>query len=234
VKKFYHQFNAQEAAANTSRFNANRRKPDGTLRSNDEIIEFWKTKSDYGTELHDLIEKYYNGIPIPENRLPELKHFLEWEKTGKPKEWQPYWTEQAIWCPHTHDDKITVGRIDMLYHNNGRFYHVDWKFVEKPDYDYNGVQVYCSCGAWKLDLPDHAENCKAIGPTPETKHLTMYKWANYAGNNSVYSEMLRRNYGFDVAESWLVFLHPSSPTYTQKRIDFEAHTLLVNAILGSK
>lgn len=235
VKKFYHQFDVKQAAANTSRFSANRLKSDGTLRSDDEIIQFWASKADYGTRLHDVIEKYYKEQPIDEADRQELAHFFDWEKNGKPPQWKPYWSEQAIWCPHTHDGKYTAGRIDMLYSDGNRFYHVDWKFVEKPDYDYKGMQVYCNCGAiMPLEASDHAITCKAIGPAPETKHLLIHKWTAYASNNSLYCEMLRRNYGFDVAESWLVFLHPNAPTYTQKMVDFDAHSAVVDAILGPK
>lgn len=228
VKQFYRKFEAEKIAATVAQSNP-------MFKNKEDVIRFWASKRDYGTDLHDLIEKYYKGQPLTDAQKKELCHFLDWEKNGKPIAWQPYWCEQAIWCPHTHDDKITAGRIDMLYSDGNKFYHVDWKFVEKPNYDYNGIPFYCNCkSAIPFEATEHTDKCKAIGPAPETKHLLMYKWASYAGNNSLYCEMLRRNYGMNVVESWLVFLHPKAPSYTQQSVDFDAHRPLIDAILGKQ
>jgi hypothetical protein len=237
VKVYYHPFNKKEVLANIRSNDKRRLKADGTSRTDDEMVQRWAENAEYGESLHKVVEDYYNGIPIPEDKAFELRHFVAWDK-AKPADWVPYWTEQAIWCPHRHDDEITAGRIDMLFTDGqGKFFHVDWKFAD-ADYAYgrNKSRVYCTCNAWRfgdVECVEHEFGCKAIGPTEQTKHLLMYKWAGFAGNNSLYSEMLRRNYEFNIVESRLVFLHPDLAEYVERFVDFEKHSSLVNSIIGA-
>lgn len=237
VKAYYHPFDKEAVLGNIRPNDKRRLKADGSSRTDEEMIQRWADVAEYGESLHKVIEDYYNGVPIPDEHAFELRHFVAWDK-AKPSDWIPYWTEQAIWCPRRQSNAIQTGRIDMLFVNaKGEYFHVDWKFAE-PDYAYgkNESRVYCTCNAWRfgdVECVDHQPGCKAIGPKEETKALLMYKWAGYAGNNSLYCEMLRRNYAFNVVESRLVFLHPDSPSFTERFVDFKKHEALVNAIIGA-
>lgn len=236
-RPYLHKFNRKEVLKNMGPKSQKRSLPGGRFRTDAEMKEHWRDRANYGEEGHSIIENYYNGIPIPEDKLFELRHFIAWD-AAKPADWIPYWSEQAIWCPHRHDDKLTAGRLDMLFVNDKKeFFHVDWKFAI-PDHEFGEKKsrVWCNCGAWKfgdVECVEHNPGCSAIGPHEYTKHLLMYRWAGYACNNSIYSEMLRRNYGFNVVESRLVFLHPDSDHFAERFVDFDKHTALVNAILGA-
>lgn len=232
VKEYQHPFIEKEALSKVGPTHEDRLKPDGTLRKDEEVKELWKSKARFGDDKHAIICDYYNGKPIPVHETENLRNFISWE-AARPKDWIPYWSEQAIWCPHSETGEITAGRLDMLFKNSkDEFFHVDWKFVQYPDFKY---RVYCRCGAWQfgdVEVVTHDLGCSAIGPKEENKHLLNYKWMAYASNNSLYCEMLRRNYGFNVVESRLVFVHPKAKTYEERPVDFEGHRLVVEAIIG--
>lgn len=232
VKVFQHPFDEKAVLARIGPTHEDRVKPDGSLRNDEEIKQIWRDKARFGDDKHAVICNFYNGIPIPANEVEKLRNFIAWE-AARPADWIPYWSEQAIWCPHRVTGEITAGRLDMLFKNNkDQFFHVDWKFVQYPDYSY---KVYCTCGARAMgdvEVVTHDFGCSAIGPTEQNKHLLNYKWMAYAANNSLYCEMLRRNYGFNVVESRLVFVHPKANSYEERMVDFEDHRPVVEAILG--
>ena len=234
VKTFQHQFDEKKVLARIGPDHVDRIKPDGTLRKDEEIKEIWRSKARFGDDKHAVIDNFNNDIPIPALEAENLRNFIAWE-AARPKEWTRYWSEQAIWCPHSETGEVTAGRIDMLYKNDkDEFFHVDWKFVQYPDHK---NKLYCSCGAYAMgdvEVVTHEFGCSAIGATELNKHVLNYKWMPYAANNSLYCEMLRRNYGFNVVESRLVFVHPKANSYEERFVNFDEHRQVVEAIIGKK
>lgn len=244
IKPFFPLFDSKKISANLRPDHKDGKDENGVVRTPKQIRRVWKINRDisakFGTDRHKDAENILSGIPIPEENKPLMVNFMFWLEEVKPKDWELVWVEQALWCPHTHDNKITPGRGDSLWRkkSNGKYIYVDWKFQKESEHQFQKGKstLYCSCGAWKLgpvESVDHESKCAVWGPVRETKHIFMNKWAPDAAKCSLYSEMMRRNFDADVEESYLVYPHHLSPLRVYK-IDFDKFTLVVDAVLGKK
>ena len=162
-----------------------------------EIKNLWKEVRDLGTELHKVIENYYNNIP--NNNLnkfeKEFRLFKQFENEVVLKEGLiPYRTEWKIF-----DRELRLaGTIDMVYKTSrNTFIIYDWKRVEKLS-KFNSY----SSGI----VPGITEN------TPDCNYT------HYAIQLMLYKYMLEKNYNCVVERMFLLILHPSQVSYIKEEI----------------
>jgi hypothetical protein len=170
--------------------------------TDEEIIQKWsdngKTASEAGTAMHLAIEQFLHGSPEeikPEVKdTPEWRYFMKfWADCGGDLE--PYRSEWEVW---TSNDIKLCGSIDMVFRRKS-----DGKFVI---YD------------WKRSKEIKAENQYGNGLAP-LDHLPDCNYWHYTMQLNVYKWMLEKFYGLDVADLYLVILHPDNPSYRRMRLN---------------
>ena len=166
------------------------------LTEND-IKNLWKEVRDLGTELHKIIENYYNNIP--NNNINKFEKefilFKRFETEIVIKEnLVPYRTEWQIF-----DQELRLaGTIDMVYKTpNNTFIIYDWKRVEKL-LKYNSY----SSGI----IPGITENVPDCNYSHYSIQLMLYKY------------ILENNYNITIDRMFLLLLHPSQKSYIKEEI----------------
>jgi ATP-dependent exoDNAse (exonuclease V) beta subunit len=184
-------------------------------RTDEEIMKEWsdsgKEASSAGTAMHLAIEQYMHGAYDQINPAikdtPEWRYFLKfWEEHGGDLE--PYRSEWEVFTDTVNvanetnggsERKIKLcGSIDMVYRrkSDGKFVIYDWKRSKEIKSD-NPFQS----GLAPLDhLPD-------TNYWHYTMQLNVYKW------------ILENYYGLEVADLYLVILHPDKPAYSRMRLN---------------
>jgi len=179
-------------------------------RTDEEIMKEWndngKQASTAGTAMHLAIEQYmhaaYNEIDPAVKDTPEWKYFLKfWNEHGADLE--PYRSEWEVFTdsvqPLTGERKIKLcGSIDMVYRRKS-----DGKFVI---YD------------WKRSKEIKSENPFQAG-LPPVEHLPDTNYWHYTLQLNVYKWILENYYGLEVADLYLVILHPDAPSYRRMRLN---------------
>lgn len=180
-------------------------------RTDEEIMAEWnangKQASEAGTAMHLAIEQFLHGSPEqikPEvKETPEWRYFMKfWEDCGGDLE--PYRSEWEVFtdCIDGSDKterKIKLcGSIDMVFRRKS-----DGKFVI---YD------------WKRSKEIKAENPFGNGLYP-LDHLPDTNYWHYTLQLNVYKWMLETYYGLEVADLYLVILHPDNPSYRRMRLN---------------
>jgi hypothetical protein len=167
----------------------------------DEIKAKWsnsgKDASEAGTAMHLAIEMHHNGaehlIPEEIKETPEWKYFLNyWNDFGH--ELEPYRTEWEVFSePHK-----LAGSIDMIYRrkSDGKFIIYDWKRSKEIKTTNTFENGYAPLG--------HLPNCNYWHYTLQ---LNVYKW------------FLETFYGLEVAELYLIILHPDNTNYRRLRLN---------------
>jgi hypothetical protein len=148
-----------------------------------EIMKGWndngKIASTYGTQMHQVIEDYYNG-KVYECDKPEYGYFQRFLVDHE--HLTPYRTEMRVY-----DEEYGLsGSIDMLFKNaDGTFSIFDWKFSKEIQYknDYGKT---------------------GFGPAKELDDCNV---SHYSLQLNVYRAILQRNYGMTIKEMCLVFMH---------------------------
>ncbi len=166
-----------------------------------EIKDQWSkngaASAGYGTEMHAVIEDYYNDI-IRECDKPEYKFFMNFAEDHK--HLTPYRTEMMVY-----DEDIRIcGSIDMLFQNDdGTLSIYDWKFAKE------------------LNMTS-AFRKKAL---PPIQHLDDCNYTHYSLQLNMYRTILERKYDFKIRDMFLVFMHQNlSDNYVKvevKPIDVE-------------
>jgi ATP-dependent exoDNAse (exonuclease V) beta subunit len=171
-------------------------------KTDDEIIKEWndngKTASEAGTAMHLAIEQFLHGAP--EQIAPETFDSIEWKYFMKfwkdcGDDLEPYRSEWEVW---TSSDIKLCGSIDMVFRRKS-----DGKFVI---YD------------WKRSKEIKADNPFGSGLAP-LDHLPDCNYWHYTMQLNVYKWMLERYYGLEVADLYIVIIHPNNPSYRRMRLN---------------
>jgi hypothetical protein len=171
-------------------------------KTDEEIIKEWndngKAASEAGTAMHLAIEQFLHGsseqIKPEVKDTPEWRYFMKfWADCGGDLE--PYRSEWEVW---TSSDIKLCGSIDMVFRrkSDGRFVIYDWKRSKEIK----------------------AENPFGMGLAP-LDHLPDCNYWHYTLQLNVYKWMLEKYYGLDVADLYLVILHPDNPSYRRMRLN---------------
>jgi PD-(D/E)XK nuclease superfamily len=171
-------------------------------KTNDEIMKEWsdngKTASEAGTAMHLAIEQFLHGAPEqikPEiKETPEWRYFMKFWKDCGP-DLEPYRSEWEVW---TSNDIKLCGSIDMVFRRKS-----DGKFVI---YD------------WKRSKEIKTENKFGSGLAP-LEHLPDTNYWHYTLQLNVYKWILEKYYGLEVADLYLVILHPDNSSYRRMRLN---------------
>jgi hypothetical protein len=179
-------------------------------RTDEEIMKEWsdngKNASEAGTAMHLAIEQFLHGSPEKINpeikNTPEWRYFMKfWNDCGADLE--PYRSEWEVFTdsitPIQGERKIKLcGSIDMVFRRKS-----DGKFVI---YD------------WKRSKEIKAENPFGNGLSP-LEHLPDTNYWHYTLQLNVYKWMLEKYYDLEVADLYLVILHPDNTSYRRMRLN---------------
>lgn len=169
---------------------------DGTLvpLTAPEIVARWDFARDLGTELHGMIERFLNDLPVTvaysdENAFT-FGQFLQWvypwmAKTGC----VPYRTEWTIYD----EEAELAGSIDCVMFNpaTNKYRILDWKRCETAEPGFKTAYR----GRTFLPPLDDIFECKCN---------------HWAVQTNMYAEILERNYGIEVEALGMVVFHPGS------------------------
>ncbi len=156
-----------------------------------------KEASGSGTLMHLAIEQYHNRaeslIDPKVMETKEWEYFMKyWKECGDDLE--PYRTEWEVWS----EEHKLAGSIDMIYKrkSDGKFVIYDWKRSKEiktsNDYEtgYPPLDHLPHCNYWHYTL-----------------QLNVYKW------------FLETFYGLEIADLYLVILHPDNTNYRRLRLN---------------
>lgn len=179
-------------------------------KTDEEIMKEWadngKEASSAGTAMHFAIEQFMHGAiddidPVVMN-TPEWRYFMKfWKECGNDLE--PYRSEWEVFTDSldssASERKIKLcGSIDMVYRRKS-----DGKFVI---YD------------WKRSKEIKSDNPFGSGLAP-LDHLPDTNYWHYTLQLNVYKWILEQYYGLEVADLYLVILHPEQPSYRRMRLN---------------
>lgn len=170
-------------------------------KTKEEIKAMWnengRIASEAGTKLHLAIEMFMNGAThlIPDDVLAsvEWKYFLKfWKDHGDDLE--PYRMEYEIWIKEI---KL-AGSVDAIFRrkSDGKFLIYDWKRSKEIKTENN-----FQSGLGQLD------------------HLPDCNYWHYSLQLNVYRYILEKYYNMDVAELYLVIMHPDNKSYKRMRLN---------------
>jgi hypothetical protein len=179
-------------------------------KTDKEIMDEWsangKTASEAGTAMHLAIEQFLHGsseqIKPGMFETVEWKYFMKfWNDCGHDLE--PYRSEWEVFTdslePLPSERKIKLcGSIDMVFRRKS-----DGKFVI---YD------------WKRSKEIKSENSYESGLCP-LEHLPDTNYWHYTMQLNVYKWILEKYYGLEVADLYLVIIHPDQPSYRRMRLN---------------
>ena len=165
-------------------------------QTKEEIMAKWEVNRDEaansGTEMHKLIEDYYNKI-IDEKDFPAnmivMEYFKDFLQDYKDEnEYKPYRSEWRVF-----DEELKIaGSIDMVFENNkGELLIYDWKRCRNINKG-----------------NDQFKYGKPLNPDLNDMFDTNY-W-HYVLQLNIYKIILERNYNKKVTELALINLHPNN------------------------
>jgi ATP-dependent exoDNAse (exonuclease V) beta subunit len=148
--------------------------------SHESILEDWKRIRENGTHIHALAEKLCNGNKLCSDELEKVKHVTQF------LEEHPQF--EILGCEiRIFSKKYKIaGTVDLMlkHKETGKFYLLDWKTspkeIEKDIY-------------WEM----------AQGPLKDIPHN---KFHSYSMQVTIYSLILKEEYGIDIYDSLLVHL----------------------------
>ena len=179
-------------------------------KTDKEIMDEWsangKSASEAGTAMHLAIEQFLHGSPEQINppvlESVEWRYFMKfWKDCGDDLE--PYRSEWEVFTdsikPLAGERKIKLcGSIDMVFRRKS-----DKKFVI---YD------------WKRSKEIKSDNPFGSGLAP-LEHLPDTNYWHYTMQLNVYKWILETYYGLEIADLYLVILHPDNPSYRRMRLN---------------
>lgn len=154
-----------------------------------DILDSWDVNKKFGTELHALIEDYYNGNgkKFEEVGTIEYQYFLNFTKDYKGL--KAYRTEFRLFS----FDLDIAGSIDLLVKNrDGTFTIVDWK------------------RAASIDTSTAINRFTKFGLLPGISHIVSTNLQHYNFQLNVYRYILQSEYGFVISSMHLVIFHPNN------------------------
>lgn len=156
-----------------------------------------KDASEAGTAMHLGIEMHHNGheelVEPAVKETKEWKYFQNyWRDCGD--DLVPYRTEWEVWS----EEHKLAGSIDMIYYRKS-----DGKYVI---YD------------WKRSKDIKTENQFETGYAP-VDHLPNTNYWHYTLQLNVYKWFLETFYGLEIADLYLVILHPDNGNYKRLRLN---------------
>lgn len=177
-------------------------------KTSEEIKKMWDDKRDLaacaGTNMHNDIEKYYNGIDV-NNDSEEFKYFKKFVDDFP--DLKPYRTE---WMVYNEDLKLS-GSIDMVFENtDGTLLIYDWKRCQEIQHD-------APFGKYSS--------------TPCISHLPDTNFWHYSLQLNMYKNILEQKYNKEVTELYLVCLHPDNAYKTYERISVPILTNEMNKLI---
>jgi len=170
-------------------------------RTDQEIMDEWnengRQASEAGTKMHLAIEQFLNDaeylIPADVKVTPEWRYFQKfWSDFGGDLE--PYRMEWEVWV----EEIKLAGSIDGVFRrkSDGKFLIYDWKRSKEI----------------KSDNPFGSG-------LPPVEHLPDTNYWHYTLQLNVYRWVLETYYGLDIAEMYLVILHPDNKSYRRMRLN---------------
>ena len=179
-----------------------------------DIRESWdRTRNEasrLGTEMHYNVECFYNGNPMPNPDLPEIRtHFRRFnEEHVQPMGYIPYRTEWFVFDEDAH----VAGAIDMVFQVS----------AEQPDdlliYDWKRSKEICYNDQWGRKTMK-----------PPLNGLQDCNYSHYCMQLNVYRYILEKYYGKRIVGMCLVVMHSDAPTYSLhpvRRLDRETHAVM--------
>ena len=163
--------------------------------SREEIKASWDKNriqaSGSGTNMHNDIERYYNGIDVQNDSI-EYQFFLKF--VADFPELKPYRTE---WTVYYEELKLS-GSIDMIFENpDGTLQIYDWKRCKEIKYD-----------------PEFGK----MSTTDCIKHMPDTNFWHYSLQLNTYKKILEEKYGKKITDLYLICVHPDNPYQTYDRI----------------
>ena len=171
-------------------------------KSDQEILDGWsnsgKEASGLGTAMHLAIEQFMNGAESliePSVKLTKEWKFFEifWADCGG--DLVPYRMEWEVFSP----EHRLAGSIDAIFYrpSDGKYVIYDWKRSKQIKSDNEHEKGYYPL--------DHLPNCNYWHYSLQ---LNIYKW------------FLETFYGLEVADLYLIILHPDNKNYRRLRLNF--------------
>lgn len=156
-----------------------------------------KEASEAGTAMHLAIEQFLNGredVIVPSiKESVEWKYFMNfWKDCGDDLE--PYRTEWEVWS----EEHLLCGSIDMVFRrkSDGKFLIYDWKRSKE-------IKTSNQWGTGFAPL-NHLDDCNYWHYSLQ---LNLYRW------------ILETFYGLEVADMYLIILHPDNKNYKRMRLN---------------
>ena len=160
-----------------------------------EIKDLWskngQTAAQAGTDLHENIEDYYNGMNV-ENNSQEYSYFINFKNDFH--HLKPYRTEWVIY----HEEAKFTGSVDMVFQvEDGSYEIYDWKRVQEISKVSKNNEW---CNSDILNVPDS-------------------KFWHYAIQLNIYKAILVEKYNIKVGNLYLVALHPNNKNYIRIQVN---------------
>jgi len=168
-----------------------------------EIKKEWKENGEIaaklGTQMHKLIENYYNGINEIVDSI-EYNYFQRFIKDFP--QLKPYRTEWTIY-----DEELKIsGSVDMLFMNeDGTLSIYDWKRTK-------GLEK--------------STQYKKYAKYP-IQHIPDTNFWQYSLQLNLYKLIIERNYNFVVKDMYLVCIHPELESYQRDEVETMDLTILI-------
>lgn len=217
VAKFFPQFDVEFHSRRMARNQLQERGMEATddqVQSDaDAIARGWREKgeraSQKGTHLHEQIEKYFLGESCQTSE--EFQFFLQFQEDHPTL--NPYRSEWRIF-----DEKFQIaGTIDLIDSDDRGFAMYDWKRSKKI------INIFTDEPIIQDKWGKHGIG--ALHYIPDTS------FNKYCLQQNIYRYILERNYGLEIANMYLIVLHPNYHQYYKLEVPKENEA--INHILGS-
>lgn len=152
------------------------------------VLDEWRCKAQQGTDLHEDIHHYLNGLQISNTSIP-FQHFLQF--LDHHPTWTPMRTEMVLAVPDMISGGL-AGSIDAWFQDEqGKNHLVDWKRTTKNLEDIN----------------------PRLFALPPISHLSDSNFTKYSLQLNLYKRMLLLSCNVDVDYMWIVQLNPLASCY---------------------
>lgn len=189
-------------------------------KPNTEIKAIWKRNSEEGTEMHDNIERYFNGLKHNFSTR-EFEMFLDWRRS------KPYLLPyRAEWPVFSKDLKLggTIDMVlrDMRYPDEEILVLYDWKRC--GTIYFHGFSK-CHIGNPNLKPLSHSrdlktfprfhdiDKCRKFGTSTISQHLESCNFIQHSFQLYIYKRLLETCYSKKVSEPHVLYLHPEQTTF---------------------
>ena len=172
-------------------------------QSPDEIKTLWKNNGDsasqLGTDMHQDIENFFNGIKIDNPDCKEFQMFMNFWNDFQ-RDYPDVKIFRTEWIVYDEDIKV-AGSIDcILEDDQGNLFILDWKRSREIKYE----------NTFRTDNKGYSyfaefDNCN---------------YCHYSLQLNLYRKILTLKYGKTITNMMLVILHPNQNSYQCIKIDY--------------